>query len=421
MLDLNYILNNIEEIDQAYQNRGFAWNKNTLLVLAQTKKDLQTKIENLRANANKVAQDISKNKNDTVMVEQLKKEGERIKNELVTLEPQLEQNKEQLDNLLLHLPNIPQKDVPIGKDDKNNLEVHRWGTPTHETWHKEHDEIGKLIGLDAALGAKLSGTRFTVLRKDMATLHRALVQFMLNEHIKAGYEEVYVPYLVKEETMRGTGQLPKFQEDMFHLEKDNLYLIPTAEVPVTNLLANELVKMENLPYNFVAHTPCFRREVGSAGRDTKGMIRQHQFDKIEIVKIVKPEDSEKELEVLVNQAKHILEALQLPYRQVVLCTGDMGFGSRKTYDLEVWLPGQNTYREISSVSNFGDFQARRMGLRAKDGKKKVLPHTLNGSALAVGRTLVAIIENYQQKDGTVKVPEVLKPWMNGVECINKIQ
>lgn len=421
MLDLNYILNNLDEVERAYQNRGFAWDKNTLLVLAKLKKELQTTIETLRADANKIAQDIGKNKDNFVMVEHLKKEGERIKNELMILEPQLEQNKVELDNILLHLPNVPQKDVPIGKDEKHNVELHRWGVPIHDSWYKEHDEIGKFLGLDAALGAKLAGARFTVLRKDMATLHRALVQFMLNEHIKAGYEEVYVPYLVKEETMKGTGQLPKFQEDMFHMEKDNLYLIPTAEVPVTNLLANELIKKEDLPYNFVAHTPCFRREVGSAGRDTKGMIRQHQFDKVEIVKIVAPEESEKELEVLVNQAKHILEALALPYRQVVLCTGDMGFGSRKTYDLEVWLPGQNTYREISSVSNFGDFQARRMGLRAKDDKKKMIPHTLNGSALAVGRTLVAIIENYQQKDGTVKVPEILRPWMNGIEIINKIE
>lgn len=417
MLDLQYILNNIDAVDIKFQNRGFIWDKNYLINKAIEKKDLQKKLEIVRANANKIAGQIGKNKNNPELVENLKVEGEFLKNEGKNIEELFNVVNEDLNNFLLNLPNLPQDNVPVGKNEDDNQEVLKWGNPTNFDWQKEHDEIGLPLGLHADLGAKLSGARFTVLRNHMARLHRALIQFMLQEHINNDYEEVYVPYLVKEEAMKGTGQLPKFQEDMFYFEKDGLYLIPTAEVPVTNLLAKEIIDGTTLPLNFVAHTPCFRREVGSAGRDTKGMIRQHQFDKVELVKFVKPENSENELELLVGHARKILELLELPYRQVLLCTGDMGFGATKTYDLEVWLPGQKAYREISSVTNFHDFQARRMGLRAKEGKEKFIPHTLNGSALAVGRTLVAILENYQQPDGTVKVPTVLRPWMGGVEII----
>lgn len=421
MLELNYILNHIEKVEEKYKARGFIWDRDSLLNLAQKKKTLQIELEKLKNQVNKNAQEIGQNKNDITLITQLKINGEELKNQTRQLEQIYHQIEQQLTNELLNLPNIPQDDVPIGHDEKNNKEIMRWGEPIHEDWHKEHDEVGLQLGLEAELGAKLSGARFTVLRKNMARLHRALIQFMLQENIDAGYEEVYIPYLVKEEAMKGTGQLPKFQEDMFYLEKDGLYLIPTAEVPVTNLLAKEMIDANTLPLSFVAHTPCFRREVGSAGRDTKGMIRQHQFDKVELVKFAHPNESEKELEKMVGQARHLLEKLKLPYRQVLLCTGDMGFGSTKTYDLEVWLPGQNAYREISSVTNFHDFQARRMGLRAKEGKNKFIPHTLNGSALAVGRTLVAILENYQQEDGSVLIPDVLQPWMGGIKKLERLK
>lgn len=417
MLDTNYILNNLELVERKYQERDFAWDKNQFLALVAKRKDIQPKIENLRNQANTITQQIGRNKTDEKLVQELKTQAEKIKDDIKAIEQDFVEAQEQLNEYLMYLPNLQQDTVPYGENEKANVEVGKWGHPIHEDWHKEHDEIGEKLGMDAALGAKLSGARFTVLSKNMATLHRALVQFMLTEHLNRDYEEVYVPYMVKAKAMKGTGQLPKFGDDMFYVEKDDMYLIPTAEVPVTNLLADEILSVENFPIKYVAHTPCFRREVGAAGRDTKGMIRQHQFDKVELVKFTLPEQSENEFKMLLEDAKNILEKLNLPYREVLLCTGDMGFGSSKTHDLEVWLPGQNAYREISSVTNFQDFQARRMGLRYKDGKKKVIPHTINGSALAIGRTLVAIIENYQQPDGTVLIPQALLPWMNGVTVL----
>lgn len=417
MLDIHFILNNLEEVENKFQIRGFIWNKEEFIRVVNLKKALQTEVEAIRAKANQIAQKIGKNKNDLNLVVELKKEGEELKNKAKDTEADFLIVEKQLENLLLTLPNLPQNDVPIGLNENANVEIGKWGEPQHEAWHKEHDEIGEKLGMNAALGAKLSGARFTVLCNNMAKLHRALIQFMLNEHALRDYEEVYVPYMVKAEAMKGTGQLPKFADDMFYIEKDEMYLIPTAEVPVTNLLAGQLLEKNDFPIKFVAHTPCFRREVGSAGRDTKGMIRQHQFDKVELVKFVLPDQSEMEFHNLLLDAKNILEKLDLPYREVLLCTGDMGFGASKTHDLEVWLPGQNAYREISSVTNFQEFQARRMGLRFKDEKKKIIPHTINGSGLAVGRTLVAIIENYQQPDGTVRIPEVLKPYMGNLEYL----
>lgn len=417
MLDINYLIHNVDIVETKYKERGFEWDKNEFLNLVAHRKDIQPKIENLRNQANNITQQIGRNKADLNLVNELKNQAEKVKEQIKAIDQEFIDIQEKLNDYLMYLPNLPQDDVPYGINEKANVEVYRWGTPIHKDWHKEHDEIGEKLGMNAALGAKLSGARFTVLSKHMATLHRALIQFMLNEHLHRGYEEVYVPYMVKASAMKGTGQLPKFADDMFYVEKDDMYLIPTAEVPVTNLLAGEILSVEDFPIQYMAHTPCFRREVGAAGRDTKGMIRQHQFDKVELVKFTLPDQSEDEFRKLLEDAKNILEKLKLPYREVLLCTGDMGFGSSKTHDLEVWLPGQNAYREISSVTNFQDFQARRMGLRFKDGKKKTIPHTINGSALAIGRTLVALIENYQQEDGSVLIPEVLLPWMNGITVL----
>jgi len=334
------------------------------------------------------------------------------------------------------VPNLPHESVPVGKDEDDNVEVLKWGEPRQFDFEvKDHVDVGEALdkGLDFETGTKLSGARFTVMRGQVARLNRALAQFMLDQHTEQhGYTEAYVPYLVNADSLQGTGQLPKFAEDLFHTqpitgqsensdEQDSrkLSLIPTAEVPLTNFARDVIFDESELPLKLTAHTPCFRSEAGSYGRDTRGLIRQHQFDKVELVQVVKPEESEQALEQLTGHAEVILQKLNLPYRKVVLCTGDMGFSAIKTYDLEVWLPAQNTYREISSCSNMGDFQARRMQarFRAKGAKKPELAHTLNGSGLAVGRTLVAVLENYQNEDGSVTVPEALVPYMNGVTKI----
>ena len=325
----------------------------------------------------------------------------------------------------MSIPNLPHESVPTGRDERDNVEQRRWGTPrTFDFPIKDHVDVGAPLGMDFDTAAKLSGTRFCFMKGQVAHLHRAIAQFMLDVHTREhGYTECYTPYIVTADTMRGTGQLPKFEEDLFAAKKggqqgkgDPLYLIPTAEVTLTNSVSGQMLKASDLPILVTAHTPCFRSEAGAYGRDTRGMIRQHQFDKVEMVRIVRPEDSYKHLEELTANAEDILQRLGLPYRVVLLCTGDMGFSSAKTYDLEVWLPAQNTYREISSCSNCEGFQARRMGTRFKDenGKPQYV-HTLNGSGLAVGRTLVAVLENYQNADGSVTVPEALRPYMNGVE------
>jgi seryl-tRNA synthetase len=327
--------------------------------------------------------------------------------------------------MLMRVPNLPHASVPVGKDENDNPEVRRWGTPREFDFEvKDHVDVGAPIGMDFDTAAKESGSRFCFMRGQVARLHRALAQFMLDTHTSEhGYVECYTPYIVTADTMRGTGQLPKFEEDLFAAKKggqegegETLYLVPTAEVSLTNMVNGNLLKHTDLPIKVTAHTPCFRSEAGSYGRDTRGMIRQHQFDKVEMVRIVSPENSYDHLEEMVNNAERILQKLGLPYRVITLCTGDMGFGATKTYDLEVWLPAQNTYREISSCSNCEAFQGRRMGTRYKDenGKNQWV-HTLNGSGLAVGRTLVAVLENYQNADGSVTVPEVLRPYMGGVE------
>ena len=346
--------------------------------------------------------------------------------ELKQLEAQLERVQRELNAFLSVIPNTPHESVPHGKSEADNLEVRKVGTPSQFDFEvKDHVSIGEgLGGLDFETAAKIAGARFSLLKGPLARLHRALAQFMLDTHTdQHGYTEVYVPYLVNADSMRGTGQLPKFEEDLFKVPRQmgdggeqNFYLIPTAEVPVTNMVRDEIVPLEKLPLKFVAHTPCFRSEAGSAGRDTRGLIRQHQFDKVELVQIVHPEKSYEGLEALLGHAEAILQKLGLPYRVVKLCSGDMGFSAALTYDIEVWLPAQNTYREISSCSNFEAFQARRMQARFRNAQgKPELLHTLNGSGLAVGRTLVAVLENYQQADGSVVIPDVLRPYMGGME------
>ncbi|MEO1923085.1 MAG: serine--tRNA ligase, partial [Nautiliaceae bacterium] len=344
---------------------------------------------------------------------EIKKEVNVLKEQISELENKLKSIEETLLQKALLIPNIPDEDVPVGKDEDENVEIKRVGEiPKFDFEPKPHDELGeKLDWLDFTRGVKLAKSRFTVMKKDAARLERALINFFLDHNREWGFEEVYVPFIVNKDTMTGTGQLPKFEEDLFKIENEDLYLIPTAEVPLTNLFRDEIITDLDKPIKLTAYTPCFRKEAGSYGKDTKGIIRQHQFDKVELVAITKPEESDKMFEEMVACASNALEKLGLPYRQLMLCTGDLGFSAAKTIDLEVWIPSQNRYREISSISNTRDFQARRAKIRYKDGKKNRLVHTLNGSSLAVGRTLVAIMENYQTKDGQIRIPEVLKKYL----------
>ena len=422
MLDLKLIRKNFEYVKERLKTRGeeYARLVEEVYNLDKKKREIQKEVENLRALLNKKSKEYGRLKREGKEDPSLKEELASLKKQLARLEEELKQLEEKLKDLLLRIPNIPHPSVPVGEDENDNVEIRRWGNPPKFDFEPlPHWEIGKKLGiLDFDRAAKLSGSRFVVKKGIGARLVRALINFMLDRHTSRGYEEVYVPHLVKPEILIGTGQLPKFEEDLFKCERDNLYLIPTAEVPLTNLHREEILKEEDLPIYYTAYTPCYRREAGSYGRDIKGLIRLHQFDKVELVKIVKPEDSYEELEKLVRDAEEILQALELPYRVVELCTGDLGFSAAKTYDLEVWMPSYNRYREISSCSNCEDFQARRMKLRykTKDGKN-VLCHTLNGSGLAVGRTLAAILENFQQKDGSVVIPDALRPYMGGLEVI----
>ncbi|EIJ69378.1 serine--tRNA ligase [Pasteurella bettyae] len=430
MIDPNLLRNNLTEVAETLKlKRNFILDTAKLAELEEERKALQVKTETLQAERNSRSKAIGAAKARGENIESLLADVEHMGEELSNLKAQLDAVLNQLNEISLTIPNLPADEVPLGKDDTENKEISRWGTPrTFDFEIKDHVTLGEGIngGLDFAAGAKLSGARFAVMKGQVAKMHRALSQFMLDLHTeKHGYTETYVPYLVNHDTLYGTGQLPKFGEDLFHtkpLEGEVPYaLIPTAEVPVTNLVRSEIVNAEDLPIRMTAHTPCFRSEAGSYGRDTRGLIRMHQFDKVELVQIVEPEKSMEALEELTGHAEKVLQLLGLPYRKVLLCTGDMGFGSCKTYDLEVWVPAQNTYREISSCSNMWDFQARRMQARykAKGDKKTTLVHTLNGSGLAVGRTLVAVLENYQNEDGSVTVPEVLRPYMGGLEVIGK--
>ena len=419
MLDINHLRNNLKDVQDNLKKRGFVLDAKQFNSLDSERKLLQTETESLQEKSNILAKEISVEKNQEVREQKLKSAKE-ISSQLKKHKSELDKTLERLNNFLLEIPNILSKDVPEGNSEKNNLVVYEKGSiPDFEFKIKDHQELGELYnGINFEESASIAKSRFVVLRKEIAKLHRALVQFMLDEHIKKGYEEIYVPYIVNASSLTGTGQLPKFEEDLFKIANEEMYLIPTAEVPVTNIYKNKILKLEDLPIRYVAHTPCFRSEAGSYGKDTKGMIRQHQFDKVELVKFVHPEDSETELNSLTEDAESILMSLELPYRKVILCSGDIGFASTKTYDLEVWFPSQNTFREISSCSNFGDFQSRRMKIRIKQSKENILCHTINGSGLAVGRTLAAILENFQNENGSITIPEVLVSYMGGTKELN---
>ena len=383
--------------------------------LFEEKKKIQSELEKYQNQRNTLSKDIGKlmKEGKQQEAENLKKEVAQIKNKIEELNSKLKEIEENLYSKALNIPNIPDEDVPVGKDENDNVEIKRVGEiPTFDFEIKSHDELGENLGwLDFARGVKLAKSRFTVLKNDAARLERALINFFLDHNKEYGFEEVYVPFLVNSETMTATGQLPKFKEDLFKVEDEDLYLIPTAEVPLTNLFRDEIITDLERPIKLTAYTPCFRKEAGSYGKDTKGIIRQHQFDKVELVAITKPEESDRVFEEMVECASNALEKLGLPYRQVMLCSGDLGFSAAKTIDLEVWIPSQNKYREISSISNTRDFQARRGRIRYKEGKKNRLVHTLNGSSLAVGRTLVAIMENYQTKDGKIEIPKILQKYL----------
>ncbi len=422
MLDIQLLRTDLDAVTTRLASRGYAFDAQSFQALEQERKTVQTRTQELQAKRNATSKRIGQAKAKGEDVSAIMAEVATLGDELKADEARLEEIQTKLLELLSQVPNLPHETTPAGKSEADNVEVRRVGTPRSFDFPvKDHVDVGEgLAQLDFATAGKISGARFTLLKGQMARLHRALAQFMLDLHTQEhGYTEVYVPYLVNADSMRGTGQLPKFEADLFAVQKnetEKLYLIPTAEVPVTNMVRDEIVPLENLPLKFVAHTPCFRSEAGSYGRDTRGMIRQHQFDKVELVQIVHPSKSYEALEELTGQAETVLKKLELPYRVMALCSGDIGFSSAKTYDLEVWLPAQNAYREISSCSNFEAFQARRMQARYRNEKgKPELVHTINGSGLAVGRTLVAILENYQNADGSVTVPSALRPYLGGLE------
>ncbi|MBE0621628.1 MAG: serine--tRNA ligase [Burkholderiales bacterium] len=424
MLDIQLLRNDLEGVASRLAARPFDLDGAAFQALEQERKLVQTRTQELQSTRNSLAKRIGQAKGKGEDVTAMMGEAAAANAELQSLEAKLLQIQSKLQDFLLVIPNLPHESVPPGRSAEDNSEVRRVGAPRQFDFQvKDHVDLGEALGmLDFATATKISGSRFSLMTGALARMHRALSQFMLDVHTSEhGYTEVYVPYMVNAASMRGTGQLPKFEEDLFAVqrgEEGKFYLIPTAEVPVTNIVRDEIVPLELLPLKFVCHTPCFRSEAGSYGKDTRGMIRQHQFDKVELVQIIHPERSYEGLEQLTGHAETILQRLGLPYRVVVLCAGDMGFSSAKTYDIEVWLPGQNAYREISSCSNFEAFQARRMQARFRNEKgKPELAHTLNGSALAVGRTLVAILENYQNSDGSVSVPAALQPYMGGMERI----
>jgi len=416
MLDVELLRKNPELVKERLRLRREDYPRlvDEALRLDEERRSILRELEALRAERNALSKEVGRRKSKGEQTAELEGKVKEIKEKIEGLEGQLSKVEEQLRSVMLSIPNIPHQSVPVGKDETENVEVRSWGVPRDFDFEpKAHYEIGEALGiLDFERGASLSGSRFTVMWGWGAKIERALINFMLDFHTSRGYKEVWVPHLVKPEILEGTGQLPKFEEDLYFCERDGLYLIPTAEVPLTNLFRDTILEEKDLPIYLTAYTPCYRREAGAYGKDIRGIIRQHQFDKVELVKIVHPDTSDQELERLTADAEEILKLLGLPYRVVALCTGDLGFASAKTYDIEVWFPSQNKYREISSCSNCTDFQARRMNTRFKDSEgRKRFVHTLNGSGLAVGRTLAAILENYQQKDGTVMVPEVLRDYL----------
>lgn len=425
MLDPKLLRTDLTETAATLAKRGFTLNTEKLAELEEQRKNFQVKTQELQSQRNTRSKSIGQAKARGEDIAPLLAQVSQLGDELEAAKSQQDAVLKEIEQIALTVPNLVHESVPAGDSEDDNVEIKRWGTPREFDFEvKDHVDLGTAIGkgLDFESGAKLAGTRFVVMRGQIAKLHRALAQFMLDVHTEEhGYQEMYVPYLVNEASLYGTGQLPKFGEDLFHtdLGHKQFSLIPTAEVPVTNLVRDEIVDEAELPIKMTAHTPCFRSEAGSSGRDIRGLIRQHQFDKVEMVQLVKPEESFNALDELTGHAEKILEKLGLPYRTVVLCTGDIGFSATKTFDIEVWLPAQNTYREISSCSNMGDFQARRMQARYRNSEtnKPELLHTLNGSGLAVGRTLVAILENYQQADGRIEIPAALQPYMKGLTHI----
>ncbi len=425
MLDIQQLRSNLDAVAEGLAKRGKPIDFTEFKALEAERKTLQSRTQDLQAMRNALSKQIGMIKGQGGDASGVMAQVGAIGDELKASEARLGELLEQFNAILAALPNVPDESVPVGSDETGNVEIKRWGTPRSFDFPvKDHTDVGEQLGqLDFTTAAKIAGSRFSLLKGGLARLHRALAQFMLDTHTADhGYTELYAPYLVNAASLYGTGQLPKFEEDLFKVlrgDQDPLYLIPTAEVPVTNIVRDEILAAEALPLKFVCHTPCFRSEAGSGGRDVRGMIRQHQFDKVELVQVVHPDQSAEAHEALTRHAEVILEKLELPYRRMLLCSGDMGFSSQKTYDLEVWLPAQNTYREISSCSNFGAFQARRMQARFRNDKNKPeICHTLNGSGLAVGRTLVAILENNQNADGSVTIPAALRPYMGGLEVLS---
>ncbi|MGD8546517.1 MAG: serine--tRNA ligase [Thiohalophilus sp.] len=423
MLDPKLLRNDLQQCADQLSRRGYKLEVESLQSLEEQRKQLQVSTQELQAERNAkskaIGQAKAKGEDTTAILEQVADLGDKLKQ----AESRLNEIQQQLDEILLGIPNIPQPEVPEGKDENDNVEIRRWGEPRKFDFEpRDHVDLGEQLGgLDFETASKLTGSRFAVMSGEIAHLHRALIQYMLDLHTREhGYTETYVPYIVNADSLRGTGQLPKFEEDLFRLQHEQpFYLIPTAEVPVTNIVRDVIVDDDYMPRKYVAHTPCFRSEAGSYGKDTRGMIRQHQFEKVELVQVVRPADSAAAHEELTGHAETVLQKLELPYRVVDLCAGDIGFSAARTYDLEVWLPGQATYREISSCSNFEDFQARRLKARWRNPEtgKPELVHTINGSGLAVGRTLVAVLENYQDEGGRIAIPTVLQPYMGGLTQI----
>ena len=425
MLDIRKLRTDLKTITTELERRGFIFDVAKWEELEGRRKELQVELERVQESRNKTSKEIGVAKANGVDIGKMLSSVENLSDSLKGLNKKLDAVQDSLNDFLMRIPNSPDSSAPIGNSEKENLQVKAFGTkPSFNFKIKDHVEIGEGLGqIDFNSAAKLSGARFVVLTGSIARLQRALIQFMMDVHVSEhGYREIYVPFLVNEQTMRGTGQLPKFSDDLFLVNLQELFLIPTAEVPVTGLVRDMILEKDDLPMKYVCHSPCFRSEAGSYGKDTRGMIRQHQFEKVELVQIVKPEESGQALEALTTNAEVILQRLELPYRVVELCTGDLGFSASKTYDLEVWLPSQQTYREISSCSNFKDFQARRLKARWRNtaGKSEFL-HTINGSGVAAGRALVAILENYQQEDGSVAIPTVLQPYMSGKKTISHLE
>ena len=414
MIDINLIRNNRTWVEEQLAKRGQKYDLSKIVSLDQQRRELQQQVDSYRNRRKVLSEEIGKLKKEKISAENQLKEIEYIKSQLDELEKKLDELSKQQNFELLFIPNIPDKTVPVGTSEKDNKVVYQSKEISQYDFEvSPHWEIGKNLDiLDFEVAAKISGSRFVMLKGLGAKLERALINFMLDEHIKNGYQEVWLPYLVSKESITGTGQLPKFEEELYKCDLDELYLIPTAEVTLVNIHKNEFIAEEDLPKKYVSYSACFRREAGSYGKDVKGLIRNHQFNKIELVKFTKPEDSDKELEILVQDATSILQKLGITYRIVLLCSADLGFASAKTYDLEVWMPGEKRWREVSSCSNCKDFQARRLNIKVKckDGRKEFV-HTLNGSGLAVGRTFACILETYQQKDGTIKIPDVLVPYI----------